>query len=157
MILLATIFYFIGKKIFFEKAEPMVAYHEEHIDDPEVEKEKVVKKVQKTPTAPSAAVSPVIQAQAVSAFSVSTIDVPTETLSTEFGESEGFGAGWGSGFDGAGAFGRGGGGMSTLCGRTGGMGLKGHFYDFKQDQEKRPTALGKFYAGNNGGSRVAVH
>ena len=97
MVLLALAFYLIGISIFSEKAEPMVAFAEENIQEEDVEEEKIKPEVQKKPAAASSSVSAVITTQAVSDFSISSPDVVVDTLSVDFGEAEGFGSGWGGG------------------------------------------------------------
>ena len=72
----------------------------------------------------------------------------TDSMSLDFGASEGFGTGWGSSGMGAGA----GSGSFTLFGKVGGGGLVGSFYDQKIDREKRITPLGEIY--RSGRSRV---
>ena len=97
MLLLALIFYLVGISIFSEKAEPMVAFTEEGIEEEEVEQEKIKPEVMKKPAAASSNMSAVVTAHVASEFSLPNPDIAVDNLAVDFGESEGFGAGWGGG------------------------------------------------------------
>ena len=97
MMLLGLLFWMIGIAIFSDEVEPMVTFHEEVAEVDEVVQEKITTDVKKTPTSPSSSAVNIVVAQSQSSFSIPTPDVTVDSLSTEFGESEGFGNGWGGG------------------------------------------------------------
>ena len=113
MALLGTIFYLIAINIFTKETKAIVAYSEEALEEENVEKVKVNNSVQKTPSAPSSSAVQVITAQTTSDFAVPTPEVFVDTLTVEFGSSDGFGDGFGGGF---GGFGKGGGGSFSFMG-----------------------------------------
>ena len=122
MLLLALLFWIIGIQIFSERVEPIAVFSEESLFEDEIEQEKVQVEVKKTPSPPSSSSSmaPVIAAVAESDFSITVPDVTTDTITTDFGASEGFGTGWGAGNgNGSGSgngFGKGGGGAFSFMG-----------------------------------------
>ncbi len=104
-----------------------------------MEQKKMTRKVQTKPTSPSSAsMAKVIAANVAAPTSVPVPEMDVTDPAVDFGASNGLGDDWGSGgfTDGGGA---GGGGM---FGSPTGPGLKGSFYDLKQDPSGEPTEMG---------------
>ena len=151
--LLGLIFWAIAIPYFTKKTEPIVAYTSPSTTEDAVQKKKIVNNVVKKPSqsSSSSAVKVMTAMTSTSSFSVTTPDVVTDSMSLEFGASEGFGQGWGSSGMGAGASG----GAFTLFGKVGGGGLVGNFYDCKINRKRETNALGLTYK-NNGGNAVRI-
>lgn len=140
--LIGLLFWMLKYFIPSRHVEPIVSYIADSSDIEEVVKQKVVNEVRKKPSSPSSSAVSIITANAPSEISIPTPEIEIETLSVDFGESDGFGDGWGNGSgDGFG----GGGGSFSMFGKIGGAGLKGTFYDLKQDKRKRMTSIGKVF------------
>lgn len=155
-VLLGLIFWMLKVLIPQKTAEPIVSYISDEPASEEPVKEKVVNQVKKKPSSPSSSAVSIITANAPSEISIPVPEVEVETLSVEFGESDGFGDGWGSG-SGNGSGGSGGGTFS-LFGKTGGSGLKGSFYDLKQDRDgKKLTSVGKIFQQHGFGGAGTGH
>jgi len=146
--LIVAVLFFIALSPLFKNEEELVSYSPGSENFEDITQPEITSEVEKKPSSPSASMSKVIVANAPSPTA---IPVPKNTAvepSLDFGSSNDFGDGWGgSGFgDGS----SGGGGKSTPFGNTGGAGLKGLFYDLKQDREKQPTKLAKEYGEGTG-------
>ena len=138
--LLGLIFGLLKILIVSTTVEPMISYQQESaITESVIEPKKVVSSVLKKPASPSSSAVTIITANAPADISLPTPEVEIDALSLEFGETEGFGEGWGQGkeFDSQieeGSF--------SLFGKMGGGGgLKGHLYDFKQTKRKKATEV----------------
>ena len=143
MSLIALVFWYLKDLIYSNKTEAIVSYIPDEQVDEEVTAEKVTNEVKKTPAQPSSSAVSVIATTAASNISIPVPEVLVDSLSSDFGETEGFGEGFSNGFGSAG-FGSGGG--STLFGKVGGQGgLVGKFYDLKRDKKKKLTSLGELY------------
>ena len=149
--LIVAVLFFIALSPIFKNEEELISYSPaseiiEEITEPEKTSE-----VEKKPSSPSSAISKVISA---STPSPTAIPIPVDTAdepSLEFGNSSDFGGGWGGSDFGSGTAGSG---RSTPFGRTGGSGLKGSFYDLKQDRNREATKLAEVYAGEGASGRV---
>ncbi|MBK1832640.1 hypothetical protein [Roseibacillus ishigakijimensis] len=131
---LALAFIFIQP--FFTSSDPIVTYQGQPMAEEKPDPKEVPTSQQRRPSAPSSAATRVITANAPSltAIPVPEVDIPVESL--EFGAGDDFGAGWnGSGSGAAG------GGSGTMFGKLSGPGLKGSFYDLKQDRSGKPTEM----------------
>ena len=138
----------------FKNEEELVSYSPASENFEEIVKPEMTTEVEKKPSSPSSSMSKVI---ASNTPSPTAIPVPKDVAvepSLDFGSGTDFGDGWGgSGF----GEGSGGGGKSTPFGKTGGAGLKGAFYDFKQDRDKEATQLAKDYSGSGTPQRIAAY
>lgn len=95
-----------------------------------------------TPPSSSAAVANVITTSTFSDIQIPDTDLITNMDSTDFGEIDDFGDGFGDFGDGFGAKA----GESTLFGSSGGKGLKGVLYDLKQTPQREPSDLAHIFS-----------
>lgn len=155
-ILLSFLLAFIALKGTFRDISKVVAYSAPQVKEVETPTvPEVQHKIQNKPTAPasSSALAKVIAASTQSSISLPVPDIEINPISTDFGNSNDFGdTGWGSGNNGSGQN------VSTLFGSSSETGLKGTFYDLKQDKEYKISDLGKIYQStSNFGSRIKAY
>ena len=95
--LMGLILWAIAIPYLIKKTDPIVAYSTPATSDEVVEKKKVVTSVVKkpSPSSSSSSVKVTVAATSTSSFSVTTPNVAVDSLSLDFGTSDGFGQSWG--------------------------------------------------------------
>jgi len=137
--LIVAILFFIALSSIFKNEEQLISYSPGSAVLDDITEPQTTSEVKKQPSAPSS-MSKVIAANTPSPTA---IPIPKDTIvepSLDFGNGNDFGDSWGGSNFGDGAAGAG---KNTPFGKTGGKGLKGTFYDLKQDRDKKPTRLAK--------------
>lgn len=135
---------------------PIVSYNQTSDIRDELQKPEITNDVPKKPTSPSSSMSKVIASSAPSPASVPVPEFVAEDPSVDFGDGNDFGKGWDSGVstdagsEDASTY--------SVFGKTGGVGMTGHFYDLKHKRDGTPTKLGQFYKDTTDhSSRVVVY
>lgn len=106
VVLVLLVLFFVLLPSLQTRSPLIVAYSVGGEDEEVIEQKRVNLEVKQTPAAPSASVAKVIASTVPSPTAVPVPDLPADP-STEFGSSDDFGAGWGTGGDGGGGgFGR---------------------------------------------------